>query len=211
MLILLLVMSCGKTTKSKLNHNWKIDKFSIYNNYDDDIYITQGDDQSFVAVAAGIMGKVFINEITFNKNGTFTQRIKYSASDGDDYWVDLTAQGVWTFLSKNKSMNLTKNEKIQFSLTKMQGIISYAGDDSTINYSAVDEDDSEYGVIVPGGDDLMTFSQSFIVKSSTNKQLVLTSSGGNLHTAFYQQGNDELHQTYSDSEKYTIELTLKKK
>lgn len=208
---MILFVSCGKTTKSRLSNDWKVDKFSIVYNFDGDIYTTQGDSKSFVNEKFDMTGTIQTNEITFSRNGTYSQRIKYNATDGDDYTIDLSIEGVWTFLNANKSTNTKKNEKIQLSMTKMQGIYSEYGDELNVNYSEIDMNESEYGVLVPGGDGVLTFCKTFLIKSSTNKKLVIYSSGGNQHTAFYQQENNGLNQTYQDFIKQEIELELIKK
>ncbi|GEM_PF-4635653 len=130
LLIVLVFTSCGKTTKSKFTGDWEITA------YDRKFYSIKNGDTIHHYNAYYGLNYVFGSKVSFgtdtefsttmnnaefsiNKNGEWKRTLDFSYFEGGQETRTVeTTSGTWSFLKKNGD-NFDKNERVLFSVTKL--------------------------------------------------------------------------------------------
>lgn len=136
--------SCSKTNKEKISNDWKVTSFestltsilgnhtsSVTNDYSDGhTYKTVITSMPFPLVSSPdittIIKNINIDDFTINKDGTWEWTRQFSSSDGDsivtkEIETQITS-GTWNFLTKSKTEEIKKNEKVLFNILKEEMI-----------------------------------------------------------------------------------------
>ncbi len=164
--------SCKKTSKRKISKDWKVSKYEITTpNVSENI-----DGESGTRVETGgntsVSKSIKVNEWTWtiDKKGTWEENknVTYSyTSSGIKVVEEKTykVSGTWAFLSKNKSGDFKKNERIAFTVLKED---DHTKKTSTLNGNPTIEESS-----YSGEDTGYDVSFVYTVKESKGKSLVL--------------------------------------
>lgn len=161
------MVACTKTTSRKVSHQWKVTsmKAVLYNSTDTLNY-------SFDEKTSNTPDYNMTNEITLNKDGSYTQIVK--EKKGSNFYITQETRGYWAFMSSNKSQEFKKNERIKFNVTYFRNLEE--GDDyyyeqiSTINDL---QENTGNGAGNIGISIYHLSSNSWTIKESSNKKLVL--------------------------------------
>jgi hypothetical protein len=138
---LLVLGACGKTTKGKLENEWKIDSHieteETYENGELDAKrVTSfiGDTYSVTVNNSSYGGEVLANEMTIKKDGTWSlvRKYKYSFFASPVIFVDLEQSGTWNFVKKSKSDDAKKNEYVYFHILKENVLSGLLGNNSNL-------------------------------------------------------------------------------
>lgn len=185
----LMVTSCGKTTKGKIDKDWKV------TNYEEttariDQTMTQTEfiklDQSEAAITYNQLptgqptvvttsqGKTLQNTFTIRKDGTWNLiREYYTEHTYQDTLRRFTryysASGSWNFLEKGKEDGYGKRERILFQTLqeKVSNVLTFIMEGQPDNVVTSDVTNNTY--------ELGDFSTIYVVEDSSRKKLSLTS------------------------------------
>lgn len=204
-LVVSLLNSCAKTTKGKVSKDWVVTNYSVKTTLKDgntSQLATTGEQNSGETTITADNGMqpqnipiiIYKNAISLNKNGEWEQDIKYKYAYIDSSYgqsnevstititYDFVSKGTWSFMSKNTSQDLKKNEIIHFYSTDLTGtenqiVTNSSGTTSSSSNmkSTYKGDVADMGILLPVGTVQLQYgiSNTWKVKSSTRKELVL--------------------------------------
>jgi len=171
--------SCKKTNAGKFSNDWKVTKYESkdLNTYssgdkDEETVTMEGDKYTEVSsttsggntTTATKNGTVKEFAYTINKDGSWSSVLDFTTTDsGVEVHKNIEASGTWYFLSKNKTSEFKKNEKVVFS---------------TLKYSQKTDVTTTLGTTSTAGTDTYADGESvevFLIKESKKKSLVLES------------------------------------
>lgn len=213
LLVSQLIISCAKTTKSKLANEWKVVNYeettidSVADNKGSTITIIDASDVKITSshTVQGITnenvrnGKVNNHIFTIKKDGTWElTRSYYSDSPEGQGIVRRTdtykASGYWNFLEKSKEDGYSNGERILFQTLKDEMAFSVKKIKSGHPDTLLNQEKTSK-IYDAGSNSLV-----YIVENSTNKKLSLVSENSSNTTASYS-GNSSY-----DTKKIKIEL-----
>lgn len=137
--LLFLFFSCGKTTKGKLSHEWKVTHYKATTNitsFNLDATKTEIRDQNSFRIQdngvnglpdANIKGEVIQNTFTIHKDGTwesvYIRKHQVNPEDNSPTIGEFTKlfhkivkkNGIWQFVKKDKTSGFKKHERLLFT------------------------------------------------------------------------------------------------
>lgn len=185
----LMITSCGKTTKGKIDKDWKVTSYeetSVWINESatqtettqldqstvSKTYITSTEGQPTMTSTEG--GKVIQHAFTIHKDGTWNLiREYYIENMSQDtirrYTRYYSASGSWNFLEKGKEDGYGKRERILFQTLqdKTSNVLTFIVEGQPDNVVTSDVTNNTY--------ELGDFSTIYVVEDSSRKKLSLTS------------------------------------
>lgn len=168
--VIFVISACGKTTKSKLSHDWKIiaykETITNGNSSSTTVSTKEMDENTYTETFKGInsetqtSGKVDKHILHIHKDGTWEEVLKTTYHHVDTGAVTTTSiiheeeisSGYWQFARKDKSTTFKKNERILFftektsSQTQKSIIYGYVGGNDTTNTSQAINNSYTYGM-----------------------------------------------------------------
>ncbi len=164
--------SCKKTSKRKVSKDWKVSKYENTTSTVSENIDGESGTRTENGGNTSVSKTVKVNEWTWtiDKKGTWSENknVTYSyTSSGIQVVEEKTSKvsGTWAFLSKNKSGEFKKNERIAFTILKEE---DHTKKTSTLNGNSTVEESS-----YTGNDTGYDVDVVYTVKESKGKSLVL--------------------------------------
>lgn len=189
LVVSVMLVSCGKTTRGKLTNAWKVitydmDNLSEYNDGSKSSFSSSMTETTFKNIDSHtssngssysntISGTVNSHQLEIKKDGTWSwSRDLYYESNGGATKVTSVwdRSGTWSFTGKNKEDGFKKNERVIFQVLKQ----SVSG---TTNQAGVITSNSSSQTYLNGENVLI-----FTVKESKRNQLQLESESLHVHS-----------------------------
>lgn len=193
------LVSCGKSSKGKMDGEWNIDSMSTTStytasngnvsteveSYEGTTYKTTSTDQNG---SVTVTGTVNSSNWNINKDGTWDRELSYTLSgSGYTYKTTMTSSGKWDFAAGVGEFK--KNERVVFSTTS-----ETTKEESTVG--SVSQTTTDTDTYMDGENAMV-----FVITESKKKNLEMTAEGSNTSTS----GNSTTKNAY----KATVKMTLK--
>lgn len=232
LVVIIGITACSKTTKGKFTNEWKTTQFEVNYEYngktgligdsnpnlsssnekvdgDASSYSVTGDDGTY-------LGNIQQFEISINKDGSYSEILKFTSTEMDTANNPVTVtnnvkiEGIWSFMSKNKSKDLKKNERVHFTPTKISFARTSKMGTNNLSFSGKNSSGSffeQFGIFLPGN-----YGGSYwTVDESTRKKLVLKTNQGEKYSQIQGDGDPMPPYEINDNYKVTMSITLEKK
>jgi hypothetical protein len=229
--VLATIVSCGKTSRGKISNEWKISSYEDKSSYTSGTlkidYSEIGTDASFQRTTTQgsnssiVEGKISTNDITINKDGTWSgaSEMDYTVTNDGDFGATSTTKtivkesrsGTWSFIGKNKTEEFKKNEKVIFNILSLDktetaiSVVSFPGTTETSSWTTTNSESLTYN----SGQVNMIFH----IDESSRKELKLSTDDkttwNNKET--WSSGGISGTESYSGSQSGFTRMTLTKK
>ena len=191
-------VSCGKSTKGKMDGEWTINEWEriVPSISDNDTYTTKINatsySESFTSGSTTTTVTGTVNQATWNikKDGTWDKVVDFTYVSGSTtYKYTITSSGKWDFL-KGVSKDYKNNERVVFNtLNSKSTRVTTVGGSSYTNSSSDTYKDGEVSTV-------------YLITESKGKSLKLSADGSNDYS--YTSGSTTTTTTDNSKETYTL-------